>query len=194
MWSWFLLRLLVGLSIVTVLFLSQRFWYRALWRVTGHWGRTTLRVGVRLLYLSGWLLIIASIADSVRQDRGRAILDRHAFHFGPFLYLIAKLSSYQRLLIVHRVGHGLVQGDEPNAARGETVEDGADAVGGDRCAVDQPDVDGIATEDQARGGVLDAQLLDGGVHAGLAQPGLGGLVAGDHRACIGLSELGIVEP
>ena len=71
--SWFLLRVLIGLSIVTVLFLSQRFWYRALWRVTGHWGRTTLRVGVRLLYLSGWLLVIATLADNIRQDHGRLL-------------------------------------------------------------------------------------------------------------------------
>jgi hypothetical protein len=72
-WTWFLLRVLIGLSIVTVLFLSQRFWYRALWRVTGHWGRTTLRVGVRVLYLAALLLIVVSIADSIRQDHGRLL-------------------------------------------------------------------------------------------------------------------------
>ena len=72
-WGWILLRVALGLSAVTVLFLSQRFWYRSLWRVTGHWGRTWLRVGVRLLYLTGLVLIIVTIADNIRQDRGSVL-------------------------------------------------------------------------------------------------------------------------
>src|SRR6266436_5500601 len=43
-WGFLLLRIAIGLSILTLLYLSQRFWYRALWRVTSHWGRVALRV------------------------------------------------------------------------------------------------------------------------------------------------------
>jgi len=46
-----LLGIVVGLSILTLLYLSQRFWYRALWRVTSHCGRVSLRVGARLVYV-----------------------------------------------------------------------------------------------------------------------------------------------
>src|SRR6266700_3981064 len=47
-WDFLLLRIAIALGILILLHLSQRFWYRALWRVTSHWGRGLLRVGVRL--------------------------------------------------------------------------------------------------------------------------------------------------
>jgi len=72
-WTWLLARLGIGLGIISLLFLSQRFWYRSLWRVTSNWGRTWLRVSVRLLYLVALLLIILSIADSLRMDHGRVL-------------------------------------------------------------------------------------------------------------------------
>ena len=71
--GWFLLRTLIGTGILTVLFLSQRFWYRALWRVTSNWGRVWARVVARMLYLAGLVLIILTIADGMRQDHGRLL-------------------------------------------------------------------------------------------------------------------------
>ena len=72
-----MLRSSIALTILALLFFSQRFWYRALWRVTANWGRLTLRVGLRLLYLGGLLLIIITLADNLRPDRGR-ILPSHS--------------------------------------------------------------------------------------------------------------------
>ena len=102
-WTWFLLRFLIGLSIVTVLFLSQRFWYRALWRVTGHWGRTTLRVGVRLLYIAGWLLIITNLADSIRQDRGRLLSNHSPITTFAGLWFASALFGYLAIKFVHGI-------------------------------------------------------------------------------------------
>lgn len=102
-WSWLLLRSLVGLSIVTVLFLSQRFWYRALWRVTGHWGRATLRVGVRLLYLAGLLLIIVTIADNLRQDHGRFLPTHSPVTSFAGLWFASALFGYCAIKFVHAI-------------------------------------------------------------------------------------------
>lgn len=55
------------------MFLSQRFWYRSIWRVTANWGQTWLRVVARALYLLSLVLIIIAIADSVRMDHGRIL-------------------------------------------------------------------------------------------------------------------------
>jgi predicted MPP superfamily phosphohydrolase len=73
-WTWLLLRTVIGLGIVGLLFFSQRFWYRAIWRVTSNWGSQGLRVVVRLIYITLLLLIIATIADGFRMGRGGHIL------------------------------------------------------------------------------------------------------------------------
>jgi len=102
-WSWILLRAAILLAIMAGLFLSQRFWYRALWRVTGHWGRTTLRVGVRLLYLTGLLLIIATFADNVRQDHGRVLPNHSPVTAFAGLWFASALFGYLAIKIVHGV-------------------------------------------------------------------------------------------
>jgi predicted MPP superfamily phosphohydrolase/uncharacterized membrane protein len=71
--SFLLLRLLIGLSILTLLFLSQRFWYQALWRVTSNWRSPRARVLVRLVYIVALVLIIATAADGFRMGHGRII-------------------------------------------------------------------------------------------------------------------------
>jgi predicted MPP superfamily phosphohydrolase len=73
-WTWLLLRTVIGLGIVGLLFFSQRFWYRAIWRVTSNWGSQGLRVVVRLIYITLLLLIIATIADGFRMGRAGHLL------------------------------------------------------------------------------------------------------------------------
>ena len=102
-WGWLLLRAGIALSLVTVLFLSQRFWYRALWRMTGHWGRTTLRVGVRLLYLAGLLLIIGTIAESLRQDQGRFLPSHSPITSFAGLWFASALFGYVAIKAVHAI-------------------------------------------------------------------------------------------
>jgi len=68
-WTWLLVRSAVGLGVLGLLFFSQRFWYRAIWRVTSNWGSQPLRVAARLIYITALLLIIAATADSFRMGR-----------------------------------------------------------------------------------------------------------------------------
>jgi len=95
-----LFRSLIALTILTVLFLSQRFWYRGLWRVTSNWGRVWLRVGVRVLYLAGLIGIILNVADSLRQDNGR-ILPRSGFTAFAGLWFASALAAYVCVKLVH---------------------------------------------------------------------------------------------
>ncbi len=76
-WGFFFLRLAIALGILGLLFLSQRFWYRALWRVTARWRITALRVTVRLLYVLILLAIVLTVADGFRMGH-RHLLPREA--------------------------------------------------------------------------------------------------------------------
>src|SRR5580658_1088371 len=66
--------MLIGLGLLGLLFFSQRFWYRAIWRVTSNWGSQVLRVTARLIYVMLLVLTIAAMADVFRAGRGGHIL------------------------------------------------------------------------------------------------------------------------
>ena len=105
-WTWVLLRSAVALGLLASLFLSQRFWYRTLWRVTSNWGRVWLRVGVRLVYLAGLLLIIVAIADSLRQDHGRFLPTHSPVEAFAGLWFFSALGAYFAVKAVHAVEWG----------------------------------------------------------------------------------------
>ena len=65
-WGWLLSRSAIALTLLTLLFLSQRFWYRSIWRATARWHIVWLRVAVRLTYVALLVLIIGSAADEFR--------------------------------------------------------------------------------------------------------------------------------
>jgi uncharacterized protein len=99
-WAWFLLRSAIGLTVLTTLFLSQRFWYRAIWRVTSRWPSVRLRVTVRLVYILAIVLILVATADSFRMGhRGRLVPNGNMitvfaglwFSSAVFAYLAVKL-------------------------------------------------------------------------------------------------------
>src|SRR5260370_31313485 len=100
-WGFLLLRIAIGLSILTLLFLSQRFWYRALWRVTSHWGRNSLRGGIRLAYVVLLLLMAATIARGL--FLGRAVLTRQTSLITVVtgLWFFSALFAYLSLKTVH---------------------------------------------------------------------------------------------
>jgi uncharacterized protein len=102
-WPYFLVRTGLSIAILTVLFLSQRFWYRALWRATSNWGRVWLRMGVRLLYLLGLVLIILTIADGLRQDRGRLLPAHAGFTSFVGLWFLSALGGYICVKAVHAI-------------------------------------------------------------------------------------------
>jgi len=100
-WGFLLLRIAIGLSIVTLLFLSQRFWYRALWGLTSHWGRMPLRVGPRLVYIVLLLLVVATLADGL--VFGRAAFTHRSSMVSVFagLWFFSALFAYIAVKAVH---------------------------------------------------------------------------------------------
>jgi uncharacterized protein len=100
-WGFLLLRLGIGLSILTVLFLSQRFWYRALWRVTSHWGRIWLRVGVRAAYVLLLLLVIVTMAQGVSLGRGPIVPHGSTITVLTGLWFFSALFAYLAVKLMH---------------------------------------------------------------------------------------------
>lgn len=60
-WYFLFLRVGIGLGVAALLYLSQRFWYRSLWRVTSHWGRLWLRRGPRFIYVVLLLMMLVTL-------------------------------------------------------------------------------------------------------------------------------------
>jgi uncharacterized protein len=102
-WSWLTLRAGILAGLFLVLFLSQRFWYQALWRWSAKWGSRTVRILARLAYLAGLLLIIASLVDSFRNGHGR-LLPRGTFlNVMAGLWFFSTLFAYLAVKLVHAV-------------------------------------------------------------------------------------------
>jgi uncharacterized protein len=102
-WSYLLLRIGVGTALLALLFLSQRFWYKTLWRTTSNWGRVWVRMGVRLLYLTGLVLIILTITDALRQDHGRLLPPHSTLSAFVGMWFVAALGGYVCVKAVHLV-------------------------------------------------------------------------------------------
>jgi predicted MPP superfamily phosphohydrolase len=99
--GWFLLRSMVLLAIAGLLFMSQRFWYRTLWRVTSNWGHVWLRVGLRLIYIGGWVLFSVAATDALRQDHGRILAHRFNIEAFAGLWFASALTAYLAVKAVH---------------------------------------------------------------------------------------------
>ncbi len=99
-WGFLLLRIAIGLSILTLLYLSQRFWYRALWRVTSHWGRVVLRVGARLVYIVLLLLTIVTLSQVLVFGRGAFARQSSAMTITG-LWFFSALFAYLAVKTVH---------------------------------------------------------------------------------------------
>jgi predicted MPP superfamily phosphohydrolase len=100
-WAFLLLRLGIGLGILTLLFLSQRFWYRSLWRITSNWGQLWLRVAARLAYVLILLLVIAALVESVSLGRGRIIPRASTIAVLTGLWFFSALFAYLAVKMVH---------------------------------------------------------------------------------------------
>jgi uncharacterized protein len=93
-WNWILLRSAIGLGLLGLLFFSQRFWYRAVWRTTSNWGSQLFRVAVRLTYVTLLLLIVAVTADSIRMGHGHVIPRGTLFSVLAGLWFFSALFAY----------------------------------------------------------------------------------------------------
>jgi uncharacterized protein len=89
-----------------LLFLSQRFWYRSLWRWSAKWGSRVLRLAARLVYVAGLLLIVVSLVDSIRNGQGR-LLPRGTFlNVLAGLWFFSALFAYLSVKVVHVLDRG----------------------------------------------------------------------------------------
>jgi predicted MPP superfamily phosphohydrolase len=68
-WSWLIVRVVVGLTMLTLIVLSQRFWYRAIWRSTARWGAVWLRIAARAAYMVLVAMVVLALADGLRMGR-----------------------------------------------------------------------------------------------------------------------------
>jgi uncharacterized protein len=72
-WAFFLLRFAVGLCALSIFFFSQRFWHRAIWRVTAGFSNKALRVITRLAWLAMVFLVICAFVDGIRMGHRHMI-------------------------------------------------------------------------------------------------------------------------
>jgi uncharacterized protein len=92
---------MVGL--LGLLFFSQRFWYRAIWRVTSNWGSQGLRVAARLMYAILLLLIIVATADGFRMGQGQIIPRGNLITVFAGLWFFSALFAYLAVKGVHGI-------------------------------------------------------------------------------------------
>jgi predicted MPP superfamily phosphohydrolase len=102
-WTWLLLRIVIGLSILSLLFFSQRFWYRAIWRTTSNWGSQSLRVAARLIYVTLLLLILGAMADGFRMGRGHIISSINMITVFAGLWFFSALFAYFAVKLVRGI-------------------------------------------------------------------------------------------
>jgi predicted MPP superfamily phosphohydrolase len=103
-WGWFLLRIVIALTIFATLFLSQRFWYRAIWRTSSRWSAVWIRVAVRLLYIVGVAVVVAAIFDGVRVGRHGHLIPRDAvLTIFSGLWFSSALFAFLAVKVVHGV-------------------------------------------------------------------------------------------
>jgi predicted MPP superfamily phosphohydrolase len=117
-WAFLFLRIAIGLSILTLLFLSQRFWYRSLWRMTSNWGQVWLRVAARLAYVLVLLIVIATLLEAISLGRGRIIPRASLIGILTGLWFFSALFAYLAVKMVHGVDRvwRLLRGLAANAA------------------------------------------------------------------------------
>ncbi len=100
-WGYLVLRIAIVLGILTLLYLSQCFWYRALWRVTSNWGRVSLRVGVRVAYIAALLVVIFTIAGSFSLGQRRIVPQPSMVSVLTGLWFFSALFAYLAVNMVH---------------------------------------------------------------------------------------------
>jgi uncharacterized protein len=109
-------------ALLLLLFLSQRFWYRSLWRWSAKWGSRTMRVLARVLYLAVLLLIVLSLAESLAAGRGHLLPRLTFLNVVTGLWFFSALCGYLAVKGVHgldrlwRFVRARKQADHPSQA------------------------------------------------------------------------------
>lgn len=99
-WGWFLPRVAIGSTLLSLLFLSQRFWYRSLWRATAKWRIFWLRMAVRLVYVTVLVLIIGAAVDGFRMGYRHHLIPDAKITMFAGLWFTSALFSYFAVKLV----------------------------------------------------------------------------------------------
>src|SRR5713226_4711068 len=99
-WGWFPVGSAIALTLLTLLFLSQRFWYRSVWRVTAKWRIAWLRAAVRLVYVALLVLIIGSVADGFRMGYRHHLIPGAKITMFAGLWFTSALFAYIAVKVV----------------------------------------------------------------------------------------------
>jgi uncharacterized protein len=103
-WGWLLRWIALGLTLPTVLFLSQRFWYRAFWRATARWSTVWFRVAARALYFLGLVVVLLAIVDGLRMGRRGHLIPRDAMMaIFSGLWFSSALFAFLAVKLVHAI-------------------------------------------------------------------------------------------
>jgi uncharacterized protein len=103
-WGWLLLRIAIGAALLTTVFLSQRFWYRAIWRTTGRWRAKWLRIGTRAVYCVALLLVVFAIVHGFRMGTHGHLRQKEAFlAIFAGLWFSSALFAFLAVEVVHGV-------------------------------------------------------------------------------------------
>lgn len=103
-WSWLLLRVAVALGVFALLYPSQRFWYRSIWRVSSNWRAAWLRIAVRTVYVALLLLIVISTIDGFRLGRRDLLVPINGYvEMFAGLWFTSALFAYLAMKLVRLV-------------------------------------------------------------------------------------------
>ena len=100
-WGFLLLRIAIGLGLLTLLFLSQRFWFRSLWRISANWGNAGLRIAARAFYVIALVLVILATADGFRLGHGHIIPRGTLITVLAGLWFFSALFAFLAVILVH---------------------------------------------------------------------------------------------
>jgi uncharacterized protein len=99
-WGWLLLRSAIALALLILLFLSQRFWYRSIWRTAAKWRVAWLRVAVRFVYVATLVLAIGSTADGFRMGYHAHLIPSAKIMIFAGLWFTSALFAYLAVKLV----------------------------------------------------------------------------------------------
>jgi predicted MPP superfamily phosphohydrolase len=122
-WSWFALRGLIALSVLVTLFLSQRFWYRAIWRTTARWRVNWLRYSARALYCVALVAVIAALVGGFRMGTHGHLKQREAFlAIFAGLWFSSALFAFLAVEIVHGIERLWNWSRKPSARASDAID------------------------------------------------------------------------
>jgi hypothetical protein len=102
-WAWLIARIAIMIGVLGLLFLSQRFWYRAIWRMTSNWGSQLWRVAIRLIYVTLLVVVIAATVYGFLTGRGHLIQSVNLIIVFAGLWFFSALFAYLAVKAVHGI-------------------------------------------------------------------------------------------